>query len=95
MKQFIVYVSTFLVSLNLCAQQIVGKGNSLKEKLDSYLNAASAAHQFNGTVLIAEKGKIILNKGYGWKNAALNTLNDTDCIFLIGSNTKPLLQLQF
>jgi len=89
MKQFIALVSIFLMSLNLSAQKIVDTGNTLKEKLDSYLNAASAAHQFNGTVLIAEKGKVILNKGYGWKNAALNTLNDTGCIFLIGSNTKP------
>ena len=30
-----------------------------------------------------------MNKGYGWKNAATNTLNDSNCIFQIGSNTKP------
>ena len=89
MKQFIALLSTCLISLNLSAQQTVVTENILKEKLDNYFNADSAAHLFNGTVLIAKDGQIILNKGYGWKNVSSKTLNDINSIFLIGSNTKP------
>jgi hypothetical protein len=35
------------------------------EKLDEYLLSAHRAFRFNGTALIAHKGKILLHKAYG------------------------------
>ncbi|NRF40708.1 serine hydrolase [Pedobacter foliorum] len=60
----------------------------LSAKLDSFLNNANRFSQFNGSVLVSYKGKIILNKGYGFKDFATNSMNDQYTIFRIGSITK-------
>ncbi|MEZ2338346.1 serine hydrolase domain-containing protein [Mucilaginibacter sp. RCC_168] len=57
-------------------------------QLDQYLNSAVTANAFNGSVLVAKKGHIILKKGYGWKNYSKHTLNDENTIFQIASLTK-------
>ena len=58
------------------------------EKIDQYLETASAAFRFNGVALIARNGTIELNKGYGWKDVKSKTLHDSASIFQIGSITK-------
>ena len=57
-------------------------------RLDSLLHAFSTQNNFNGSVLVAQKGKIILEKGYGFKNKMGNSLNSVNTIFQIGSITK-------
>ncbi|KAA3613848.1 MAG: DUF3471 domain-containing protein [Calditrichaeota bacterium] len=44
--------------------------------------------QFNGTVLVAESGKIIFKKGYGFANMEWNIGNEPDTKFRLGSITK-------
>ena len=85
MKKYIVFTVLFLIK-NLClsAQQ----NDSLTQKLDEYLISANKFYKFNGTALVAQKGKILLDKSYGYKNFTLRTLNDTNTIFQIGSVTK-------
>src|SRR5690606_10865922 len=61
---------------------------SLSRKLDEYLLSAARQHRFNGAALVARQGKILLNKGYGWRDAALGARNDTDTFFPILSMTK-------
>ena len=63
-------------------------GDSLAQKLDEYLASANKMYKFNGSALIAEKGKIILQKSYGLKNVARHIFNDSNTIFQIGSVTK-------
>ena len=63
--------------------------DSLTKKLDMYLVSAVRADKFNGTALIAQNGKIVLEKGYGFKNIADSSINDENTIFQIGSLTKP------
>ena len=58
------------------------------EKIDSYLEAASARYGFSGVVLVAQKGTVLLHKGYGWKDVKDKVPNDTSGIFQIGSVTK-------
>jgi CubicO group peptidase (beta-lactamase class C family) len=58
------------------------------EKIDQYLDSASKQFLFNGVALITEKGKIILNKGYGWKDVKSKMPHDSTSIFQIGSVTK-------
>jgi CubicO group peptidase (beta-lactamase class C family) len=63
--------------------------SGLSKKIDEYINSAFKLGKFNGTVLVAKKGEIILQKGYGWKNFSAHTLNDSNTISQIGSLTKP------
>ena len=78
----IIFVTGFFV---LKAQQ---PNDSLAQKLDEYLVSANNFYKFNGSALIAEKGKIIFQKSYGFKNVATHSLNDSNSIFQIGSVTK-------
>src|SRR5450432_3440303 len=77
-----IFVTGFFV---LKAQQ---PNESLAQKLDEYLVSANNFYKFNGPALIAEKGKIIFQKSYGFKDVATHALNDSNSIFQIGSVTK-------
>lgn len=57
-------------------------------KLDALVSAYSKLHKFNGTVLVVQKGKIVLDKAYGYQRTADKTLNETGTIFQLGSVTK-------
>lgn len=57
--------------------------------LDSFMSAYASQHNFHGAVLIAQKGKLLLHKGYGFRNAQQQVLNDSNSLFQIGSVTKP------
>lgn len=61
---------------------------SLSRKLDEYLSSAARQYHFNGTALVARQGKILLHKGYGWRDASLGARNDTNTVFPILSMTK-------
>ena len=52
------------------------------------MSAYSKQNKFNGAVLVAHNGKILLDKGYGLRNAGDKTPNDQNSIFQIGSITK-------
>jgi len=62
--------------------------DSLTQKLDEYLISANSINKFNGAALIAQHGKILLEKAYGKKDFSKSVLNDTNTIFHIGSITK-------
>ncbi|HTE12926.1 MAG TPA: serine hydrolase [Chitinophagaceae bacterium] len=78
-----IYFLLFIVisSLSLGAQRAI-------QQLDELVAAYAKNEKFNGTVLVAQKGKILLQKGYGYKNAAKKEMNDGNTIFQIGSITK-------
>jgi len=57
-------------------------------KIDSLLSAYSDYGHFHGTVLVAENGKIILEKGYGLANREWDVTHDPDTKFRIASITK-------
>ena len=50
--------------------------------------------QFNGSALVAEKGKVIFKKGYGYANMDWQIPNQPDTKFRIGSITKQFVALQ-
>ena len=58
------------------------------DKLDILITAYTKLHKFNGSVLVAEHGAILLNKGYGFRNASDKIMNDEHTIFQLGSITK-------
>lgn len=61
---------------------------SEQNKLDTLLSAYAKLHRFNGAVLVAKNGTILLNKGYGYRNVADKVPNTEQSIFQLGSITK-------
>lgn len=62
--------------------------NNKSAKIDSLISTYNKYGSFHGTVLIAENGEIILNKGYGLANREWGTLHQPDTKFRIASITK-------
>jgi len=60
----------------------------LSSRIDRLVNAYAADRQFMGSVLVAEKGKILFAKGYGLANVERNIPNTPETKFMIGSITK-------
>src|SRR5215213_7518959 len=60
----------------------------LSQTLDSYLTEIVNAGWFQGTVLVARDGKVILSKGYGMADAAHGTPNSAQTRFRLASVTK-------
>lgn len=61
---------------------------SKEEKINSIVNTYYTINHFSGSVLVAEKGKIIYEKSYGYKNASLKEKNTNNSIYRIYSTTK-------
>lgn len=81
MKKLFSFGIALCLLLNVLAQDNAAK-------IDSLLNAYSNLHKFNGAALVANKGMLLLNKGYGYRNAANKISNDENSIFQLGSITK-------
>ncbi|NIM89986.1 MAG: serine hydrolase [Candidatus Aminicenantes bacterium] len=60
----------------------------LESKVDEYIHAHLKLHKFSGSILIAQKGKILMSKGYGMANYELGVPNTPQTKFLLGSITK-------
>ncbi len=72
---------------------------SLETKLDKYVEACVKQGTFNGSVLVAQNGKIVLCKGYGMANYELGVPNTPQTRFMLASVTKQftsmaIMQLQ-
>jgi CubicO group peptidase (beta-lactamase class C family) len=70
-------------SKNACAQ-------NKKAKLASIMQAYHSYNMFDGTVLVAEQGKVVYEGAFGMANREWNIQNRTDTKFMIGSVSKPL-----
>ena len=62
-------------------------------KIDALINQYAANRQFNGTVLVADRGQVIFKKGYGMANMEWNVANAPDTKFRLGSITKQFTAL--
>ncbi len=58
-------------------------------KINEYMDGLVKAGKFNGTLLIARDGKVLVSKGYGMSNFELDVPNTPQTKFRIGSITKP------
>ena len=67
---------------------ISGFGQDKTAKLDELMNAYAKAFKFNGAVMVVKDGRILLDKGYGFRNVKDSVRNDENSIFQIGSITK-------
>jgi CubicO group peptidase (beta-lactamase class C family) len=82
MKKTVLLLLTFGLAQALFCQK------TITQKLDELMAAYCKVNKFNGSVLVSRCGKILLEKGYGIKNARTNTPNDPHSIFQIYSITK-------
>jgi CubicO group peptidase (beta-lactamase class C family) len=78
----------FAIILTSPFAQALFSQDSTRYKVDELLKAYQQLGKFNGSVLVAEKGKILLEQGYGFKNFRDSSLNDPNTIFQIASVTK-------
>ncbi len=81
MKRIIILASALCIVF-------AGFAQDAGSKIDSLVSAYAKLHKFNGSALVAKDGRILLNKGYGYRNAADKVLNSEQSIFQLGSITK-------
>jgi CubicO group peptidase (beta-lactamase class C family) len=62
--------------------------DSTTKKLDALITAYAKTGRFNGSALVAQRGNILLQKGYGLKNDSDNSMNDANTKYQIASVTK-------
>ena len=58
-------------------------------KVNEYMDSLVKAGWFNGSILIARDGKVVVNQGYGMANFELDVPNTPLTKFRLGSITKP------
>src|SRR5687767_4858770 len=80
-RLFTLFIFALITATTAFAQQNV-------QKIDELLRQYHDYGQFNGSILVAEKGKIIYEKGFGMANMEWAIPNQPDTKFRIGSVTK-------
>ena len=82
MKRYSFFLCLLVLIANSSAAQ------SKKEKLDEIMKTYHNYNMFDGTVLVAENGKVIYEAAFGLANREWNISNTTDTKFMIGSVSK-------
>jgi len=80
----------FLLSLISLPRESFGQSSKTAQEIDAYVKAFAAANQFWGVVLVAQDGKIVYEKAFGFANADFKIPNQTNTRFGIASITKPM-----
>ena len=80
-KVLITLFAIIYLSINVFAQQV-------ENKIDSLIEKAVLLNRFNGSVLVAKNGRIIYEKAFGYQDVQKNILNTSNTIYQIGSTTK-------
>lgn len=84
---------SFITTVFLGVFILIGKFNvsfaqTKIDKLDELINKYVAAGNFNGSVLVSEKGQVIYKKGFGLADMEWNISNQPDTKHRLGSITK-------
>ncbi len=82
--------STFLVfaTVLLFACNSNKENNKTAAQLDEYLTAQATQYRFNGNVLVAENGKIVFQKSYGYANFDTKLMLNDSAVFELASVSK-------
>lgn len=76
----------FILPLLFLAQLALGQSRT--QKIDSLLNALYTSHKFNGNVLVAEKGKVIYSRSFGYANEETKEKLTEGSVFELASCSK-------
>ena len=91
MTKFFKSISTTIIFIFVLYLLGCSTDNSSRDKvskIDELMTTVYENGQFNGSVLVAENGKVIYNKGFGLANMEWNIPNKPDTKFRIRSITK-------
>ncbi len=77
----------FLTILFICFINFAHAQN-IPQKVDELIQAYAKVNKFNGTVLVAQKGKVLFEKGYGYRDVGKRLPNDGNTIFQLASISK-------
>ncbi|MBK7711376.1 MAG: beta-lactamase family protein [Bacteroidales bacterium] len=80
------FFSSLIFSILLFIQFAYSQTNM--DKIRTLMEAYHNLGQFNGTVLVAEQGKLIFKEGFGYANMEWKVKNEPDTKFLLGSLSK-------
>lgn len=75
----------FLIS---CLQNVMGKDKELRKDLSSYFSSIFSTNEPGGAVLLAKRGKVIFEGGYGLADIKTREGISPDTLFNIGSISK-------
>ena len=67
---------------------VVALAQGVADEIDALVSRYHELHQFNGSVLVAQGGEVIYEKGFGYANMEWSIPNSPDTKFRIGSVTK-------
>ena len=81
-------VKILIVLILVIGWDFKGYSQLIQSKIDELINEYVINHQFMGTALVAEKGKVLFSKGYGSANVEQNIPNTPETKYGIGSITK-------
>src|SRR5688572_3360144 len=81
-------IIVFLLLTGLCFTLLAQPENAKAEMIDSLIRSYAAIKQFNGNVLVVQKGKSVFSKSYGFADFEWKIANDKQTKFRIGSITK-------
>jgi CubicO group peptidase (beta-lactamase class C family) len=84
MKVHLLFIFLLLILTQISDAQ--GK----KEKLDEIMKSYHQFNMFDGSILVAENGKIIYKAAFGMANHEWRIPNTTDTKFMLGSVSKPI-----
>ena len=86
MTLLVIFVSLFLIGM----PALIGADTEeeIKNKVDEYIGGHIKVNQFSGSILVAQKGQVIVKKGYGMANYEHAIPNDPRTKFRIASLTK-------
>jgi CubicO group peptidase (beta-lactamase class C family) len=83
-----VFSSVICIGLILVCLPFVTYAQEKISQIEILVQAYNDLGQFNGSVLVAESGKVIYKKGFGLANREWNIPNEPDTKFRLGSITK-------
>lgn len=78
------FLFIFLFGCQLCQAQ----SKKAEQQLDSVFSLLYKQSQFNGVVLVADKGNVVFKKAYGYSNESTKQLNNSHTVFELASCTK-------
>lgn len=77
-----------LISFLLLSSPAMAQTKNMQKRLDSLLAFYHGTFDFNGSILVSKNGKVLVNKGFGYRNKEQDLPNTSESIFMIGSVTK-------
>ncbi|MBD0297069.1 MAG: serine hydrolase [Bacteroidota bacterium] len=91
MKKVLTFIFTLFICTGAVAQAMQQKTYQfVQQEMDELLKAYVKENRFNGAVLVAQKGNILFEKGYGYRDAEQRTSHTAQDVFQIGSITKQI-----